>query len=289
MSLKKKIIIGTAQLDKNYGLNKNRNKITVNEINNLFEFLKKNQYFYLDTAKNYKDSENLLKKINLNKFKIIGKIEKLRNKKNIYNYLKKEILNSINNLGIKMFEGYLIHDEKDLISNRSDEIYRALVKIKKENLTKKIGISIYDFKKASSIIKSYKLDIIQLPYNLIDRRLENKSFLKLLEKRNLEIHVRSIFLQGLLLKDLNKVPKIFYKYLKFFKKIDKYCKKNLLSKLEACLNFVMSNKVINKIIIGIENKSNMVEINNIKIRKFKFPKTESKDINLIDPRKWKKS
>jgi len=289
MSLKKKIIIGTAQLDKNYGLNKNRNKITVNEINNIFKFLKKNQYFYIDTAKNYKGSENLLKKIDLSKFKIIGKIEKLRDKKDIYSHLKKETFKSLKNLNIKKFEGYLIHDEKDLASNKSAEIYKALIKIKEENLTKKIGISIYDFKQASKIIKSYKLDIIQLPYNLIDRRLENKRFLKLLKKSNIEIHVRSIFLQGLLLKDSNKVPKMFYKYSKIFKKIDKYCKKNLLSKLEACLNFVMSNKVINKIIIGIENKSNMVEINNIKIRKFKFPKAESKDINLIDPRKWKKS
>ena len=55
-----------------------------------------------------------------------------------------------------------------------------------------------------------------------------------------------------------------------------------------CLNFVMSNKVVNKIIIGIESKSNIVEINNIKIRKFKFPNIVLRDINLVDPRKWKK-
>ena len=77
-----------------------------------------------------------------------------------------------------------------------------MVSIKKKGYVKKIGISMYNFNKAIEVIKNFKIDIIQLPYNLIDRRLENKKFLKLARKRKVEIHVRSVFLQGLLLCNL---------------------------------------------------------------------------------------
>jgi aryl-alcohol dehydrogenase-like predicted oxidoreductase len=289
MKLNKKLIIGTAQLDKNYGIKKNRKKIDTQKLKSIFNFLKKKNYFYIDTARSYKGAENLLKTQDLSKFKIIGKVEKLREKKNIYSFLKKRIMTSLNNLDIKRFEGYLIHDEADLISDKSNEIYEALLKIKNENLTRKVGVSVYNFRNALAIIKNFKLDIIQLPYNILDRRFEKKIFLKEIKKKNIEVHARSIFLQGLLLYKINKIPNYFTKYLKNLKKIDEFCEKNNLSKLEFCLNFVLQNKFIDKLVIGIEDKKNIYEISRVKYTKNnkRFPNIDSNNLNLIDPRKWK--
>lgn len=287
-NLNNKIVIGTAQLDHNYGILKNRKKITRKKLVNIFDYLKEKNYLFIDTSSNYKNAENLLKNINLKKFKIISKIEILRNKKNIFEYLNKKVLKSIKKLNISSFEGYLLHDENDLFSSKSDEIFEALTLLKKRGHIKKIGISMYNFDKAIEVIKNYKIDIMQLPYNIFDRRLENSRLLKLASKKKIEIHVRSIFLQGLLLCDLKKIPNKLKKYKSYFKKIDSFCKKNDISKHELCLRFVMMNKSIKKIIIGIDDKKNILDVEKIKFKKlnFKFPKFFLKDKELIDPRKW---
>ena len=159
-NLNNKIVIGTAQLDHNYGILKNRKKITRKKLVNIFDYLKEKNYLFIDTSSNYKNAENLLKNINLKKFKIISKIEILRNKKNIFEYLNKKVLKSIKKLNISSFEGYLLHDENDLFSSKSDEIFEALTLLKKRGHIKKIGISMYNFDKAIEVIKNYKIDII---------------------------------------------------------------------------------------------------------------------------------
>ena len=92
----------------------------------------------------------------------------------------------------------------------------------------------------------------------------------------------------MLLCDLKKIPNKLKKYKSYFKKIDSFCKKNDISKHELCLRFVMMNKSIKKIIIGIDDKKNILDVEKIKFKKlnFKFPKFFLKDKELIDPRKW---
>ena len=58
------------------------------------------------------------------------------------------------------------------------------------------------------ILKIFKPDIIQCPINIFDNRLTKNNFLKRFSDKGIEIHARSIFLQGLLLQDGNKIPEI---------------------------------------------------------------------------------
>ena len=182
----KKIILGTAQLDENYGINKKRIKISSKKMNEIILFAKKKKIFFLDTASNYKNSEKILSKTDLNNINIIGKIEKMRNYKNIYEIMKKKIFTLKKKLKINSFYGYLIHDENDLYSKQGEKIFNALLKIKNEGIIKKIGVSIYNFKDLPKILNKFQLDIIQLPYNLLDRRFENKKLIELIKKKKLK-------------------------------------------------------------------------------------------------------
>ena len=84
------------------------------------------------------------------------------------------------------------------------------------------------------------------------------------------------------------MPHKFKRHINYFKKIDIFCKKNNVSKLELCLKFVMKSKFINKIIIGIDNRKNISDIHKINFDKLnlKFPKVFSNNKKLIDPRQW---
>ena len=91
-----------------------------------------------------------------------------------------------------------IHDGDKILENSFRNKIKILYKLKKDNIIKKIGISIYDFTILKKVISKFNIDVIQLPYNLVDRRIEK--FKKLFIKNKIQIYARSIFLQGTILK-----------------------------------------------------------------------------------------
>ena len=109
-------------------------------------------------------------------------------------------------------------------------------------------MSIYNFNTLDKILDEFKVDMIQVPFNILDRRLATKNYLNKIKKKKIQIHVRSIFLQGILLTNIKKMPKKFLKWKNLFKTWYTWLEKNKLSKLQACLNFILSFKSFSKIL-----------------------------------------
>jgi hypothetical protein len=109
-----------------------------------------------------------------------------------------------------------------------------------------------------------------------------------LYKKKIEIHVRSIFLQGLLLLNINNIPKKFIRWNYIFKRLDDWQIKNKINRYELCINYIIKFKKISKIIVGIDNFAQAKKLfKYIKKRpKFNFPNIQSLDQNLINPSKW---
>ena len=101
------------------------------------------------------------------------------------------------------------------------------------------------------ILTFFKPDIVQIPINILNQNFLKNNYLKKIKKYGIEIHVRSVFLQGLLLDDnAFNFEKIVYKRLDI---IDKICKKKKISRLKFLLSFISSIKEIDKIVIGIDS------------------------------------
>ena len=155
----------------------------------------------------------------------------------------------------------------------------------------KIGVSIYSYLTLDKVLNKYKFDVVQLPFNIFDRRLLTNKYFQKIKNKEIEIHIRSIFLQGLLLRDYKKIPKYFKKWKRIFLSWEKWCEKKNISKLQSCLNFVSSYKKIDKVIIGVADEKELIQILKCikKISKNYPKKIFLNDIKLIDPRKWKKT
>ena len=105
----------------------------------------------------------------------------------------------MDDLNKKKIYGLLIHDYKQLKDNK--RLFQDLINLKKKKIINKIGVSIYSEKEFYELKKYYnKIDILQLPINIFDQRLIDSNFLKRIKRYNIEIHARSIFLKGILLK-----------------------------------------------------------------------------------------
>ena len=287
--MKNKIILGSANFNQIYGIKKNF--IKKKEIKKSFKLALKNNIKIIDTSPLYNKSEKIIGLLNNNKFKIISKIPKIPQnikKKNIKKWLKLKAINSLKNLKIKKFECLLLHRVDSLLSENGNEIYKNIKNMKTIGLTNKIGISIYDFNILDKILRKYKFDLIQVPFNILDQRLVTTGWLKKLKKRKIKIYVRSIFLQGILLLKHNQLPEKLKKLNKNFIIWENWLKKNNLSPLQACLSFVLNQRQLDGIIVGYNNKNQLNQILKQKKMKssFSIPNLNIKNRKLIDPRAW---
>jgi hypothetical protein len=172
-----------------------------------------------------------------------------------------------------------------LIKNKN--IWSNLLEFKEKGFISKIGFSLYSPDELKKIYKIFKPDIVQIPINILDNRFESAGWLDVLQKDKVEIHARSIFLQGLLLENSNSLPLSFHKYKSFFFKLERWFKENNLSKLEACLSKVYLDERISKIVIGINNKAHLDEIVKTNIKSFITPKWfHTIEEKLINPKLW---
>ena len=133
----------------------------------------------------------------------------------------------------------------------------------------------------------YNIDVVQIPYNILDKRVIYSGWYRKLKKIGIEVHARSIFLQGLLVNKSIYKKKYFKKWNILFKKWFKSLKIHNISPIDYCLND-LSFYDFDQIIIGINNYDNLNEIINFKkIKNIKLIKIATSDKKLIDPRKWK--
>ena len=285
--IKNKIIIGTANVNNDYGLI--NNKINTNEFKKLLNFAKLKGIKIIDTSPKYSNSEKIIGSV-LKKFKIITKVTniplKIKNRE-IKNWIMNKFTQSSKNLKISKVHGILLQNAEILLSKKSEVVYKTLLNLKKKKKLKKIGISIYNFKTLEKIINKYQIDFIQVPFNIFDRRIENEKLIKKIKKKGIEVHARSIFLQGLLIKKNLRIPKKLFALKKSLKLWKKWLERNNISALNACLNFVLRNKNIDKVVIGLNNLQNLKQVINYKKSNINFKKFNMNvDSKYLDPRKW---
>ena len=212
-----KICLGSANFGSKYGIN-GKKGIKNNDLRKILNYASKNNIHFVDTAINYNNSEKkigLVKRYNL---KIITKLPKIPKKIiNVDKWIVNKISGSCKRLKIKNLYGVLVHDTAELKNRKKlEKIHKAFDFLLKKKIVKKVGLSIYDPKELNLFFEKYNYKIIQAPINIFDRRLILSGWGKKLIKKKVEIFARSVFLKGLLLRDLDKIPKDFKKWKKNF-------------------------------------------------------------------------
>lgn len=281
--LKKRIIIGSANFTQRYGADST--KVNIHEIKKILNLAKKNKIYEIDSAEAYLKDKKIFIDTN-KKFKFSTKIlpdakwesleycqAKLEKHFKIFNF---------NNINVVFF-----HDFKILFSKNGHKIFKNLEYLKKKKYFKKIGISIYETSCLNRLVNSYDLDVVQCPYNILDKRILTTGWFDKLKKIDIEIYARSIFLQGLLVNKAIYKKKSFKKWKKKISMWFQSLENNNISPIDYCLSDILVND-FDKIIIGINNFDSLKEIINFrKVDINKMSHLKINDYKLIDPRKWK--
>ena len=281
-----RLILGTAQLGSNYGFKK---KVKTQAISTQIVKVAKKKINFLDMADSYTNSLKILKKQNLKKWKICFKIS---HKSLLKNYKNNNFLNyffkSLKELKINNYEYFLFHNVNSLNTKIGEKIYYILNILKKNGFIKKIGVSLYSPKEIEHVTKKFQIDVVQIPLNIFDQRFLKKKLLSKLKKKNIEIHVRSIFLQGLLTLNYKDLPKKFKRFKSTFKKWENFLKLNNSNAIKESLQFVYNINEVDKIVVGFDSPKQLLELFSYMSNRnsHDYSKLKSENLSLIDPRKW---
>ena len=283
-----KLAVGSAQFGMDYGIQNIQGKLSKQNVCNILDLAYKNNIKTIDTAQGYGDSEsvigNYLKQNDEKKFNIITKLHKPGKVLNLFQKSQK-------NLSQKNVYGLLVHNFS--LFKENPTIIDELKELKSQCRVKKIGFSLYYPEELEQLLKNkIEFDLIQVAYSIFDRRFER--YFPQLVNNGIEIHVRSVFLQGLFFLDPDNLGAHFDEVRNKLKSLHLLSKNTGLSISSICLNFVANNKFINKIIIGVDSTENLIDNINVlnekkQLKDFigSFEYFRVDDINILFPHFWK--
>jgi aryl-alcohol dehydrogenase-like predicted oxidoreductase len=284
-----RIALGTVQFGMNYGVANQIGQISLEAGKSIINTAKKARINTLDTAISYGKSEEILGKIDVSAFRVITKLPEIPQNSDIKATVLRLINDSLGRLKINRLTGILLHRPLQLLEPGFDIIFHTLEELKKNGLVEKIGFSIYSPEDLDMLWDNFKPDIVQAPFNIFDQRLLQSGWLQKLKIAGVEMHIRSVFLQGLLLMNQDKRPDKFQKWSQVWSKWHNWLKVQNISAIQATIDFVMSQKEIDKIIIGVDSLQHLKEIlrvaNQSKYVDFKNVKFTNDEL-LINPARW---
>lgn len=285
------LALGTAQFGARYGIANQVGQVSLTEGASILKLAKKFGICTLDTAVSYGDCEQRLGQIGVDGWQIVSKLPSIPNGTiEIIQWIKAIVTSSLRNLGVTNLYGILLHHPLELLERNGDQIYIGLQELKKAGIVKKIGISIYEPIELDNICNRFQFDLIQAPFNILDQRLIRTGWMNRFAEVDIELHVRSVFLQGLLLMKSNERPQEFKKWSSLFHCWDEWIKEVGLTPHEVCLNYVLSFPQISKIVVGVESAKQLEELYLTKKRP--LPEVPaalfSTDSDLLNPVNWNK-
>jgi spore coat polysaccharide biosynthesis protein SpsF len=307
-----KMVVGGAQFGLDYGISNELGKPDAQTVDSIINTAINNGVTCIDTAKDYGDSEKRIGEVITHsglrsRVKIVTKLSSLSNcpnntnLKTIRTFVRESVYGSCVNFGVEKIDYLMLHRGSHLIK-WGGCVWDELLRLKKLGVIDKLGISVQDQDELKRALDVDDIDIIQMPYNAVDRRWDDyiNKIRSVQAQRGLIVHVRSVFLQGLLLTKKDDLwtranvnqPTLVIKWLE-----DCVKRFNRLSVSDFCLAYARSLDWADGVIVGM----NTIEQLHENLAYFNQPllsQNEILDINstapklnveTLNPSNWKRS
>ncbi len=195
-----RLVLGTVQLGMAYGIANRDGQVSAEEAAAILAQAREGGIRTLDTAIAYGESEQRLGQIGVRDWQVISKLPPIpAGTSDVRAWVRSSLEGCLMRLGIPRLHGLLLHRSQDLIGPHAATLGAALEEVKAEGRVSKLGVSIYSPDELEPLYSRFALDLVQAPFNVVDRRLETSGWLARLRSGGTEVHVRSAFLQGFLL------------------------------------------------------------------------------------------
>lgn len=257
-----------------YGISNKTGQPDKNTVLEVLDLARSHDISLLDTASAYGTAELLLGQLGTTGFRIVSKYTPPES----YISIDEQLHTSLEMMQCESLYGYLSHRPQNLL--RHPEQWDALKNLQNEGFVKKIGFSLNEPAELDALLEAgFQPDLIQLPLNYFDRRF--LPYFDDLKSNNTEIHARSVYLQGLFF------LKNFSDRFNPVEDVIRHLQVEVSRLPAALLNFVLSDSRIDQVVIGVQNKDQLLDVINDLDQSENLPELNlSISDEILMPSKW---
>lgn len=284
-----RLALGTVQFGLPYGIANQSGQVGREQAQSMVKLAAANGIDTLDTAIAYGESETRLGELGIRNFKTITKLPALPDElADVAGWVERQVQTSMARLGTPALYGLLLHRSEQLLGPQGKALYQSLQELRGSGLVQKIGISIYSPRELDAICPVFPLDLVQAPFNLIDRRLQVSGWLQRLKVAGVEVHTRSAFLQGLLLMPKGERPSKFAAWSGLWASWHQWLVDRDVAPAHACLAFALAHPEIDRVVVGADSSAQLQQLIDAASAPLlsDFPSISCDDESLINPSKW---
>lgn len=254
-----KLALGTAQFGQAYGIARKGNGPDKQAVRSILQLARSSGIDTLDTARAYGDSEVWLGEVGIEDWRVVSKLPAIMPEEGVASWVVSSVQTSLERLQVSRLTGMMVHAVAQLTRPGGQDLYKGLRNAKDLGLVDKIGVSVYTPDDLNLLASRFAFDIVQLPFNILDQRMAHSGWLSRLKDGGVEIHVRSVFLQGLLLMTMDELPDKFSPWRKWFEQWHRWLRAHNTSPVSACLGFVLANPDVDRLVLGVDSPDHMLE------------------------------
>ncbi len=247
-----KLGLGTVQFGQAYGVSNRRGQVQQAEADAILKRAAAAGMRLLDTAANYGEAESVMTRLDISPFRIVTKTIGLKHG------LEAVVARAHQSATALKADTLLVHAASDLQGPDGEALWTALKRLRDDGVFRKIGVSVYAADDPAHLAARFRPDVMQLPFSLLDQRLLTDGTLGRMNNLGVEIHARSLFLQGLLF--LETLPEKLRHATPHLVRVRTMLKDAGTTPLAAALGLVLSHPEIAFGLVGVTALAELDEI-----------------------------
>ena len=286
--------LGTAQFGLDYGVSNRSGRVPVDEVARILELARCSGVDLVDTAPAYGSSEEAIGTASRGAvpFRVVTKTPVFASER-ITDADAKALAESFGRsrtaLRADKLHGLLFHRADDIVKPGGRRLIETAQQLVADGALEKIGVSVYSAAELERVLAIFAPDIVQVPVNVFDQRLVRSGHLERLRQSGAEIHVRSVFLQGLLLMEPDRLPRYFDAFESHLGRYFEAVAAAGCSALEAALTYVRS-VTADAALIGVTRSDELRQALSAWTAppaRIDFAAFAHDDPRLLNPSRWK--
>ncbi len=160
-------------------------------------------------------------------------------------------------LGLERVDTIVAPSATDLFSPMGPQLWDRLKKLKDEGVCQRIGVPVYASDDPVGVARRFKPDVMQAPASLLDQRLLLDGTLATIAEMGVEVHLRSIFLNGVLFLPPDRAPSHLKAAAGRISRARRLIAEGKSDPLQAALGFALTRPEASHVLVGVTSAAEM--------------------------------
>ena len=171
--------------------------------------------------------------------------------------LEAELRAQMLRLGVERVDTIVAPSATDLFSAQGPALWDKLRALKDAGVCKRIGVPVYASDDPVGVARRFKPDVVQAPASLLDQRLLLDGSLAAIAEMGIEVHLRSIFLNGVLFLPPDRAPSHLKAAAGRISRARRLIAEGKSDPLQAALGFALTRPEASAVLVGVTSAAEM--------------------------------